>query len=183
MYFNNHGKTISAKIKSHNDTIVNNFWLLHTAALKTRTEVQYFRHFFPAFQNYLNALRIPGVTFQCRTKEIHSSPLVTYGTSQTCELGDYILVVKYKMGNVLIGQKTIIYQLKRTHTNSWVINQKQLTLLKNWPTFNFGRTTAGKNTFTLRPTRPEYGSFVLIKEIHQSAFQSNIFATAYDIFN
>jgi hypothetical protein len=183
MYFNNDGKIISAKIRSHNNKIFHDFWSLHSAALATRTEIQYFRHFFPALQNYINALRIPGVLFQCRAKEIHSSPLVTYGTGKTCELGDYILIVKYKNRNVLIGKKLIIYQLKRTHTNSWSIDQKQLKLLRDWPTFCFGRTTVGKNTYTLRPTRPEYGSFVLIRDNHPIEFYSDVYGSAYDISN
>lgn len=183
MFFNNHGKEISSKIKSQNRTILRDVTHLHIDAVNcTRTEIQYFRHFFPAFESYMNGLRIDGVTFNCRTKEIHSSPLVTYGVRKTCELGDYIIVVKYKHNGVLIGRKTIIYQLKRSHSNSWSFDQKQLTLLKDWPTFNFGRRLNALNTFTLRPTRPEYGSFVLINDLKLGLSKSNIFGTAYDIF-
>ncbi len=183
MFFNNQGKEISSRIKSHKQRLIFNFIRLHIDAInKTRTEVQYFRHFFPALQTYLNGLRIPGANFSCRVKEIHGSPLVTYGARQTCELGDYIIIVKYKNNGMLVGQKTIVYQLKRSHRKSWDIDQRQLTLLKNWPTFNFGRRQNSANSFTLRPTRPEYGSFVLVNDLRFGLFESNIFGTAYDIF-
>jgi hypothetical protein len=145
--------------------------------------VQYFRNFFPAFESYLNGQRIPGLSFDCRTKEIHSSPLVNYGPSKTCELGDYIIIVKYRIRGVVIGEKIIIYQLKRTHKNSWSIDQKQLTLLKDWPTFSFGRRLKVINSFSLRPTRPEFGSFVLIKDPKNGPHRSTLFGTAYDVFN
>lgn len=184
MFFNDEAKEISALIKSYNQEIIKEFVNIHEYAVSsTRTELQYFRAFFPALETYLNSLRIPGTYFNCRTREIHGTPMVTFGPRQTCELGDYFIVVKYLKNNILIGQKTIVYQLKRSHTNSWNINQRQLHFLKNWPSFNFGRTYHGINSFRLRPTRPEYGSYVLINSLYKGFFESNIYGTAYDIYN
>ena len=184
MFFNDDAKEISALIKSHNQEIIKEFIDIHEKAVSnTRTELQYFRTFFPALEMYLNSLRIPGAYFQCRTREIHGKPMITFGTRQTCELGDYFIVVKYKKNNTLIGQKTIVYQLKRSHTNSWSINQRQLYFLKNWPSFNFGRIYNGFNSFRLRPTRPEFGSYVLINDLFKGFYESNIYGTAHDIHN
>ncbi|SHE54473.1 hypothetical protein [Chryseobacterium sp. OV279] len=184
MFFNDDAKEISAIIKSYNKEILLNFIKIHINAVSTtRNEIQYFRTFFPALETYLNSVRIPSVYFTCRTREIHGKPMVTFGSRNTCELGDYFIVVKYIKNNILIGQKTIIYQLKRSHTNSWKIDQRQLNFLKNWPSFNFGRTQNGSNSFRLRPTRPEYGSYVLINDLDKGLHESNIYGTAYDIHN
>lgn len=183
MFFNNYGKEISSKIKSHGQFILNDFYSFHFNAVNnTRTEIQYFRHFFPALETYLNGVNISGLSFTCRTKEIHGSPIVTYGVGKSCELGDYIIVVKYKKTGQLVGRKIIIYQLKRSHNSFWSINQKQLNLLKDWPTFNFGRRQNAANSFTLRPNRPEYGSFVLVNDLKFGRVESNVFGTAYDVF-
>lgn len=184
MFFNDDAKDISAIIKSHNRDIIDEFGRIHIDSVRTtRTELQYFRAFFPALESYMNSLRIPGAYFSCRTREIHGKPMVTFGPRTTCELGDYFVVVQYKKNNFLIGQKAIVYQLKRSHTTSWNINQRQLSFLKNWPSFNFGRTPNGLNSFRLRPTRPEYGSYVLINDLSRGFRESNIYGTAYDIDN
>ena len=97
MFFNDDAKKISALIKTHNQEIIREFVDIHeNAVLATRTELQYFRAFFPALETYLNSIRIPGAYFNCRTREIHGKPMVTFGPRQTCELGDYFIVVKYK---------------------------------------------------------------------------------------
>lgn len=43
----------------------------------------------------------------------------------------------------------------------WTIDQKQLTLLCDWPTFFFGNAMHGYNSFTLAPRSPDLGSYWL----------------------
>jgi hypothetical protein len=182
MFFNNTGKEIAAKIKSFNRDIVSNLRNIHVQAVtNTKTEVKYFQNYFPAFEGYINSLRVPGINFSCRTKEIHGKPIVSYGSNQRCELGDYIVVVKYKNGAVVIGRKVIVCQHKRNYKKSWSINQKQLTLLRDWPTFTFGKVANGYNTFSLNPSRPEFGCFVLVADYSKGMFLSNLYGNAYEI--
>lgn len=183
MYFSNDGKLISSKIKCENVSILTNLLNLHqTALLSTHTEVNYFRNFFPAFETYVNSIRIPGIIFNCKTKELHASPFVTFEKSKCCELGDYLINVEYKKTGVTIGKKSIVYQFKRSKKN-WKIDQTQLYFLKNWPTFNFGKKLNPSETITINPTRPEFGSYVLVNDIKYGPFVSNIFGSAYEIHN
>ena len=187
MYFSKDGKEISAAIKEHNKKIIRVLAHMHLMSLLTTTnEVAYFRSFFPNMASYFNSLTLPGVRFSCRAKEIHQSPYVKPAVGPSCELGDYFIIVKYMKGSTLVGRKKIIFQLKRSYNNSWSISQPQLSLLRDWPTFSFGRTFKGTSSFNLRPTRPEYGSFVLVRKktglINRKNFNiSNLFGTAFDI--
>jgi hypothetical protein len=183
MYFNSTGKRISSKIKAYNKIIFQNMVHIHLSALtNTKYELDYFRQFFPGLQSFLNHFSIPGVTFACRTQEIHGKPLVSYGNRKTCELGDYFIIIKYLYRGTIIGKKGIIYQFKRTHKKYWSIDQKQLTLLKDWPTFSFGRTLHKTNSFNLRPSQTEFGSFALISN-PSHRLRSHVIGTAFDIFN
>lgn len=183
MFFDNRAKEISSLIKSHNEEILKGIYDIHMEVLKnTNDEVQYFRTFFPLFQSYINNLNILPhyLRFHCRTIEVHQKPVLTLGDNKSCELGDYFINIIYKHNTEILGEKIIIYQHKRTKSNYWKIDQKQLDLLKNWDTFCFGRTINKKLFYKLKPTRPEFGSYILIKSI-ENFFISNIFGTAYDI--
>lgn len=181
MFFNNLGKELSAKIKSQGWQILSGLNNIHANAVtNTRNEVDYFRHYFRDFKPYINGLRIPGATLTCKAEEIHGRPIVTLSGGQRCELGDYMVVIKYKQGATVIGRKIVICQYKRSHNNTWSINQTQLTLLRDWPVFQFGRVATGINSFSLNPTRPEFGSYQLINDLNRGRI-SNLYGNAYEV--
>ena len=182
MYFSDKAKEISAKIKTYNKQIISQLFQEHFNTIhNTHSEIEYFRGFFPKFVNVINSITFPNLHISCRANEIHAKPKVTYGIRKSCELGDYFMVVKYKYRNSIIGKKMIIFQFKRTHSTSWKIDKKQLELLKNWPSFKFGLKYDSYNNFKLRPTRPEFGSYVLIGDSNFGLEKSNLYGTAYDI--
>lgn len=184
MYFTKEGKEISSIIKSEYRPILHRIQRIHRDSIEsTRTELEYFDDFFPKLQEFYNNLQLPGLYLNCRTKRIHGKPKVTYGNGRNCEIGDYFIVVKYIHNGQVIGKKIIFYQLKRTHQASWKIDQRQLTLLKDWPSFSFGKQYDATNSFNLRPITTELGSFVLVRNVSEPwPYHSDVFGTAYDIF-
>lgn len=182
MYFNDIAKEISAKIKTSNKQIVNKLFHEHINTMNnTHTELEYFRYFFPKFAKIIESISTPNLKISCRWEEIHAKPKVTYGLRKSCELGDYFIVVKYRYKRSIIGKKIIIFQFKRTHSKSWKIDQKQLGLLRDWPSFKFGLKYDSYNNFNLRPSRPEFGSYILIGDLKNGLKQSNLYGTAFDI--
>lgn len=167
---------------------------------KTHREVEYFREFFYSFQNFINSYKIPGIDFVCKAKEIHRKPIVQMLDSTRCELGDYFINVKYMSNGRLLGKKLIIYQFK-IGNGKWNIDQKQLKLMKDWPTFAFGRSASGVKSYNLHPKTVELGSYWLVdsscfcsRGFYSSGFYSSGFygsgfyssgglSSALDIYN
>ncbi len=111
----------------------------------------------------LKALEIPDVEFRCRCKSIHQKPMVTRGAEKS-ELGDMLVVVKYHLPDYTCIAKSIVYQLKLTERggSKCRIDNKQLTLLRDWPCFSFGQRRDGKRQeFAIHPGTTEFGSYML----------------------
>ncbi len=140
------------------------------------TEVQYFRNLFPRIVEVLDGFSVKDILVRCQAKEVHQKPIVQYGRGKRCELGDYFVNVKYYDGDKLLGRKLVVYQFKmedargrttstrtrhRPQKHTWKIDQKQLELLCDWPTFAFGNAAHGYNSFTLTPRSPDLGSYWL----------------------
>ena len=154
---------ISSAIGAHFANLVEEITKIQISAHSVSSgEVEYFRHFFKPLETMLNGFHIKGISFRCRTVEIHQKPIVKYGRNSKCELGDYFVNIKYIDKRKLLGRKLIIYQFKMDqHPLSWKIDKKQLKLLCEWPTFKFGNKIKGYNTFTLTPKTPDLGSYWL----------------------
>ncbi len=136
----------------------------HNATLRSSGEVAYFRNLFPAILLTLNGKSIDDLYIRCIAKEIHQRPIVIYGKNRKCELGDYFVNVKYYDEGKILGRKLVIYQFKWSKPRGAIsprskrrrrIDDNQLTLLRDWPTFAFGNAVKGRNTFTLSPSTPD----------------------------
>lgn len=133
------------------------------SVLNATTEVDFFRRLIRALEARLSDVSLPGIVVSCRTAEIHQKPIVRSELGR-CELGDLLVVVKYKWVSQPIEAKSIIYQVKLSadsESTNYHINQTQLELLSRWPTFEFGRTQAGYSTYSIRPRTLEFGSYML----------------------
>lgn len=182
MFPNKESMEISSVIMGHWQELLHNFSIFHNhAILRANGEVQYFRYFFNDLSIYLNSISFSGINFDCQTVEIHQKPIVSFHPGKRCELGDYFVSVKYVDGNGrLLGKKLVIYQFKMGRNNKFKIDQVQLELLRNWPTFTFGRRNFGVNTYNLRPKTPDLGSYWLaLRENSDYSFA----ASATDIYN
>lgn len=129
-----------------------------------RKEVNIFRSFFSHLERELPKVTIKGIKFECTTKEIHQKPLVkAIGNKHLRELGDYFVNVKYINNGKYLGSKLVIYQFKVADKNNhtYSIQPEQLHILKDWPTFSFGRKGGIEKTYTLRPKTPDLGSYWL----------------------
>jgi hypothetical protein len=107
---------------------------------------------------FFNSFNIPGIYFSARSHSIHAKPLVNTSNGR-CELGDLLVVIKYNPDPIILEAKSIIYQIKLSQTSSsryCSIDQRQLSLLCDWPQFSFGGVT-----FNLTPKAIEFGSFML----------------------
>lgn len=175
MFPSKEAMSISTTVGQHFYELLHNLSRIQGQSLAASAgEVQYFRSLFHAIKNYLNNVRFVGIRFDCNVKELHKKPIVRYHPNKRCELGDYLVNVKYLNGNNLLGKKIVIYQFKMNEPSKgkgasrgvprqikWKIDQKQLTLLSSWPTFYFGMLGGRRNAFSLSPSTPELGSYWL----------------------
>lgn len=181
MYPNKIAMVISSIILKDWRTISSEIDRINSKSLQSAfKEETYFRTFFMNLENYINSIQLssPAVHFSCRTKEIHKKPIVKFRTSGGCEIGDFFVIVKYIYNGRIIGQKAIIYQFKFSKgASKWNIDQRQLRLLRDWPPFSFGRKNVGNNSFSIKPTTPEFGSYWLADKRENMSY----FFTSYDI--
>jgi hypothetical protein len=118
---------------------------------------------------------VPGVRFHCRMAETHKKPIVQF-VGGPCELADLLIVVKYHLVTGLIEKKSILYQVKMSDqgTTRCGIDARQRLLLSTWPSFSFGRkSNGGPQTYNLRPTTLEFGSYMLEPRDPSPAYRSN----------
>ncbi len=153
---------LSSRILCHPEILKNIYRINHDSLSTTKTEVTYFRDFFPRLQEYLNSLNFDDFAIQCQAVEVHRKPIVKINSSERCELGDSFINVKYIIDGETIGKKLTIYQYQYSKRKpKWTIKQKQLKLLRDWPTFAFGNMQKGIRSFSLRPKTPYLGSYCL----------------------
>ncbi len=172
MFFQNkQAMQLSSRIFCHPDILKNLYRINHDSLSTTNTEVTYLRDFFPRLQEYLNSLNFDDIAIECKAAEIHQKPIVKINSVERCELGDYFINVKYIINGVTIGKKLIIYQYQYSKRKpKWAVKQKQLKLLKDWPTFAFGNRQKGVRSFSLRPKTPYLGSYCLCIKNDQSFY-------------
>jgi hypothetical protein len=110
-----------------------------------------------------NRCNIPNLFMSCKAKVIHQKPIVLFNNKR-CELGDLLIVVNYILEPDIYETKSIIYQVKLSKKPTslvYEINQKQLELLCDWPSFSFGNKIDGnEQKFNISPKSLEFGSFM-----------------------
>lgn len=157
---------------------------LHAAALRGaihnaveqsvvgRDEVPFIHELVTNLPAYLNpAFAAAGINAQVRATVVHKRPIVGYtsaaGNPERCELADILFVVKYLQPNGTFDGKAILHQAKATKTAGSMIcdiDQRQLELLVDWPTFEFGLAAAGgPQPYSIAPTTQEFGSYMLMR--------------------
>lgn len=127
-------------------------------------ELSFINNLTNKLNNCFNNTKFPGVKFYCRVSKIHAKPIVELSSGR-CEIGDLLVVVKYKLSDESFEKKSIIYQIKLTQKNKpkvCIIDKVQLDLLCDWPQFSFGKDISGKPiNYNIKPLTSEFGSFML----------------------
>ena len=164
MFESRESKELATLLQQHWLAILEAVWVaFDNSIVGCRGEVAFFRSLVNQLSARLDGLRIPGASFNCRHTEIHQKPIVS-GSFGSCELGDLLVVVKYHLLDFSVEAKSIIYQVKMSEGGSrkCSIDQKQLTLLREWPPFEFGRRRdGGPQSYDIQPKTIEFGSYML----------------------
>ena len=158
MFMSQSSKEISTAVRVHSQQIKQGlFQAFEMSIVNCHNERQFLSALINQLNTFFNSLSIQGVLFSSRNTPIHAKPIVNTQNGR-CELGDLLVVIKYHLSTDLIEAKSIIYQIKLCKNNSSVcyINQRQLSLLCDWPSFSFG----GK-TYNITPSTLEFGSYML----------------------
>lgn len=133
------------------------------AAQRSSTEVGFFRELLSSLRRDL-PVKVPGLNVSCRAEEVHQRPRVRVPSRNfSCELGDLLVVVKYRLRDGTVERKSLIYQVKLSSGRSghYQINANQLSLLSDWPSFEFGRANGLPQRFDISPLTTEFGSYLL----------------------
>ncbi|MEW6667915.1 MAG: hypothetical protein AB1512_22115 [Thermodesulfobacteriota bacterium] len=136
------------------------------ATVGTQLERDFLDKLAPALKQAFDDLDnlIPEARFSCRTEVVHSRPKGTMASGKSCELGDLLVAVKYRLLDHTFETKSILYQVKLADgdTQQCRIDQVQLGLLKDWPPVSFGkRGDGGPRTYVVKPNTTEFGSYML----------------------
>jgi len=168
VFYSKEAKNISNLIRSNSTVIRKEIRIaFESSIVGCSSELQFFRNLINELTKFLSNLSISGLNISCRCKEIHQKPIVrpTAPSSwRSCELGDLLIVIKYQLSSGDVETKSIIYQVKLAKgTSSYCdIDQDQLTLLSDWPPFEFGlNANGGPNVYHITPITVEFGSFML----------------------
>jgi hypothetical protein len=154
------------QIRSYWPEIYSDVWnVFKNSAVATGTEVAFFRKLLTGMAASFTTFSRPGVNVTCRYHEVHQKPRVKVPSRHfECELGDLLVVVKYRLPNGTFEAKSILYQVKMCKRGQRTadIDQNQLTLLTEWPEFYFGKTASGSpQSFRLSPYEVEFGSYLI----------------------
>src|SRR5947207_466267 len=141
MYRNTEAKVIADQVR-RNAQILSGLLssCFEKAAACSDREVAFFRELLRQIPAQLNG-SFNGVRLTCRSHEVHQKPRVRVPSRNfQCELADLLVVVKYRLTTGDIERKSILFQVKLSKANSseCAIDQNQLTLLAEWPSFDFG---------------------------------------------
>jgi hypothetical protein len=134
-----------------------------SAAVGTTQEVKFFRKLLQEFRTRFANFSADGLQITSRVAEVHRKPIVQTGQFR-CELADLLVTVKFRLGGSITERKSILYQVKmcKANTLTATIDQNQLTLLTDWPQFQFGRLANGKSAvFNIEPHTTEFGSYLI----------------------
>lgn len=152
-------RSISAQLSLHSQTLKSKLsQAFENATVGCAKEILFLDKLITELERSFNGLSLPGIDSLTRkTLKIHQKPIVTFPSGR-CELGDLLVVIKYHGLNGELETKSIIYQVKMASGKSTdcKIDQTQLGLLCDWPSFVFGGTP-----YTLNPRSWKFGSFML----------------------
>jgi hypothetical protein len=134
-----------------------------SAAVGAKKEVIFFKKLLDEFRTRFTNFPAGQLQINCRTAEVHQKPIVQ--TDQFgCELADLLVVVKFRTASGVIESKSVLYQVKMCNAGTLraTIDQRQLTLLTEWPRFQFGRRANGNpELFSIQPRTIEFGSYLI----------------------
>lgn len=135
--------------------------------LNVNSEIVFFRNLLQRVKAELDGLSLPGISVACRTAETHQKPRVIVKNPRpfSCELSDLLVVVKYRQCQEIVEKCSVLYQVKLCSSGSQNcgIDQNQLELLSDWPTFDFGLLhNGGPRSYNLHPHSLEFGSYLLM---------------------
>jgi len=165
LYPDKESKVLSSILEAQSDAIISRIHDINEKALldslrKPRQEPEYVKLLAKNLDLYFNRLTIPGCSITATSRSIHLRPIVTLESGERCELGDLLIVIKYILGQHLLRQKAIIYQVKLSQNWSFAIDATQLYLLSEWPTFSFGKSGNNPQSYSLNPSTKEFGSYM-----------------------
>lgn len=164
MFVSKYAKQLSQALKREGrDIFTEVHQSFENAVVGNTREVDFLRVLIKEMSARCGNMTIPGATITSRFAEIHQKPIVET-PNYRCELGDLLVVVKYRLLDHTTESKSILYQVKLSDTTrtKYKIDQNQLDLLTNWPEFAFGRAIHGpKNKFRIAPNTAEFGSYLL----------------------
>lgn len=167
-----HSRSLSALIRSHQAALQPLLFADLEDSIVGNNEVPFIKAFVPKLASTLaTALTGPGLTVVTRQAVVHAKPKVDYvnaaGQKENCELADILFVVKYIQPGGSYEARYVFYQAKcAQHDKTTVcdIDQAQLELLRDWPTFEFGlKAHGGSVKHSVSPTTDELGSYLLMQ--------------------
>ncbi len=167
-----YSSSMSALIRSRQTTLQPLLFADLESSIVGNNEVPFIKAFVPKLTATLtSALSGPGLSVTTRQVVVHAKPKVDYinvaGRKANCELADILFVVKYAQPSGGYEARYVFYQAKcAQHDKTTVcdIDQTQLELLRDWPTFEFGlKAHGGPVAHSITTTTNELGSYLLMQ--------------------
>lgn len=169
MFINPESKIIANSLRQNSAELRRGIYqVFEQSIVGCRNEVQFINNLSQNMKIYFSSTHIGGHIISCNSNVIHKKPIVKMlDRSESRELGDLLVVVKYHLPSGVVESKSAIYQVKlaeKKGSTKCTIDQEQLGLLCDWPPFSFGLAShGGPQNYHVTPNTLEFGSYMLEK--------------------